>query len=225
MVTRRFKRREVGLRRRHQGIGVGGLPGHELAALLQPHRHLGLGVRALGDGMDLEQGETGLVREDLPDRLEGGVHRAVAGLHGRATDTVDLELELGRRPDLGAALDIEADEPDQLVGVVDLVIDQGHEILVEDLLLLVGQGLEADEGIVERVLAQIVAQLLQLLLEGVAARMLAHDEVGAEQAHVLGPHDLVGLRVLEHAVLVDAALVGERVHADDRLVRLDLEAR
>ena len=41
---------------------------------------------------------------------------------------------------------------------------------------------------------------------------------------ILGPHDLVGLGVLQHAVLVDAALVGEGVHADDRLVRLHLEA-
>ena len=40
----------------------------------------------------------------------------------------------------------------------------------------------------------------------------------------LGRHDLVGQRVLDHAVLVDARLVGERVAADDRLVRLDREA-
>src|SRR5207248_4551044 len=37
--------------------------------------------------------------------------------------------------------------------------------------------------------------------------------------------DLVGPRVLEHAVLVDAGLVRERVAADDRLVRLHRLAR
>ena len=38
-------------------------------------------------------------------------------------------------------------------------------------------------------------------------------------------HDLVGQRVLEEAVLVDAGLVRERVRPDDRLVGLDREAR
>ena len=41
---------------------------------------------------------------------------------------------------------------------------------------------------------------------------------------VLGPHDLVGRALLEHAVLMDAGLVGERVAADDRLVALHLHA-
>ena len=126
--------------------------------------------------------------------------------------------------DVAAALDAEAEEPDPLLGRHDALVDQGHDVLVEDLLLLVGQGLEADEGIVERIVADVVAQLLQLLLEGMPAGMLAHDEVGAEEADILGPHDLVGLGVLEHAVLVDAALMGEGVRTHDRLVGLDLEA-
>ena len=41
-----------------------------------------------------------------------------------------------------------------------------------------------------------------------------------EHADALGLHDLVGLDVLDHAVLVDAALVLEGVAADDRLVVL-----
>ena len=57
-------------------------------------------------------------------------------------------------------------------------------------------------------------------LEGVAPGELAeHQPVGAP-AHVLGAHDLVGLAVLEHAVLVDAGLVREGVGADDGLVGL-----
>jgi hypothetical protein len=72
---------------------------------------------------------------------------------------------------------------------------------------------------------QLHAQLLQALLEGVAAAELAqHDLVGAP-AHVLGAHDLVGVARLEHAVLVDAAGMGEGVGADDGLVGLHHEAR
>ena len=37
-------------------------------------------------------------------------------------------------------------------------------------------------------------------------------------------HDLVGLAHLQHAVLVDARVVAERVRADDRLVRLHGDA-
>ena len=48
--------------------------------------------------------------------------------------------------------------------------------------------------------------------------MLAeHDAVG-RQADVLRLHDLVGLAVLQHAMLVDARFVREGVGADDRLV-------
>ena len=46
-----------------------------------------------------------------------------------------------------------------------------------------------------------------------------HDRVGVE-ADRRRVHDLVGRALLEHAVLVDAGLVGERVAAHDRLVRL-----
>jgi hypothetical protein len=54
--------------------------------------------------------------------------------------------------------------------------------------------------------------------------MLAQHQVRLGQADILGPHDLEGLGVLEHAVLVDAALMREGVLADDGLVELHREA-
>ena len=51
--------------------------------------------------------------------------------------------------------------------------------------------------------------------------MLADDKVALGAAHGLRRHDLVGLAVLEHAVLVDAGLVGKGVGADDGLVVRD----
>ena len=50
--------------------------------------------------------------------------------------------------------------------------------------------------------------------------MLAHDQRRLLHAHALGGHDLIGLGVLQHAVLMDAELVRERIPADDRLVVL-----
>ena len=51
--------------------------------------------------------------------------------------------------------------------------------------------------------------------------MLAEHERRLRHADVLGAHDFVGAAILQHAVLVNAGFVRERVAADDRLVRLD----
>ena len=64
------------------------------------------------------------------------------------------------------------------------------------------------------------AQLLQRLAQRVAAGVLAEHERVGRQADGGGVHDLVGRALLQHAVLVDARLVRERVAPDDRLVRL-----
>src|SRR5207247_10384860 len=61
--------------------------------------------------------------------------------------------------------------------------------------------------------------------EGVPAGVLAPYELVGRPPDVRRPHDLVRELLLQHAVLVDARLVGERVLADDRLVRLDVDAR
>ena len=67
----------------------------------------------------------------------------------------------------------------------------------------------------------LVAEVHQRRLQRVAARVLAeHDRVHVVEADRRGGHDLVGRALLEHAVLVDAGLVLERVAAHDRLVGL-----
>ena len=56
--------------------------------------------------------------------------------------------------------------------------------------------------------------------EGIAAGELAERQPVGIPAHIFGTHDFVGLAVLEHAVLMDAGLVGKGIGADDGLVRL-----
>jgi hypothetical protein len=58
----------------------------------------------------------------------------------------------------------------------DFVLDQRLDVLVVDMLLAVGQRLEAAERILQGVVAQLVAQFFQLVLEGMAAGVLAHDQ-------------------------------------------------
>jgi hypothetical protein len=51
---------------------------------------------------------------------------------------------------------------------------QRDQVVVEDLLLAVGQRLEPHEDVVQLVVGQLVAQILQLRAQRRAARMLAH---------------------------------------------------
>ena len=100
----------------------------------------------------------------------------------------------------------------------------GHdrlEVGVGDLDLAVGQLLEPREGGVEGVALHRQAHLGQRVGEGVAAGVLAEDDLAAGLADAPCVDDLVGRALGQHAVLVDARLVGERVATHDRLVVLD----
>ena len=88
--------------------------------------------------------------------------------------TVERQRRL-LRP-LRAGDDGQRDDLVAVLGVRHVLVDQRLDVLVVDVLLLVGQRLEAVEGVLQRVVAEFVAQLLQLLAEGVAAGMLAHDQ-------------------------------------------------
>ncbi len=104
------------------------------------------------------------------------------------------------------------------------MLDEGRDVGVVDVFLFVCQRDEVVEHFLERVVVEGVAELDDAVAEGVATGVLAEHEVGADVADVLRSHDLVGRRVLEHAVLMDACLVGEGVLADDGFVPLNLHA-
>ena len=104
------------------------------------------------------------------------------------------------------------------------LLDEREQVGVGDLLLRVGERDRLAVDLVERLALELVAELLELALEAAPAGQLADRELAAGEPDRLRRHDLVGQRVLDHAVLVDARLVRERVAADDRLVGLDREA-
>ena len=99
--------------------------------------------------------------------------------------------------------------------------DDRLEVGLGDLDLAVGELLEPDEGLVERVALQVQAHLGERVAEGVAARVLPEHDLRGLLADGGGVDDLVGLAVREDAVLVDAGLVREGVAPDDGLVVLD----
>ena len=94
------------------------------------------------------------------------------------------------------------------------------QVVLEDFLLVVSHQLELPERLQQIVGAHRVPDLPKLHAQRMAARVLAHHQLALRAAHRLRRHDLVGGRVLQDAVLVDARLVREGVPADDRLVRL-----
>ena len=103
--------------------------------------------------------------------------------------------------------------------------DDRLDVLVINVLLLIRQLFEAHEGAVHVFLAQIEAQVLQPLIESMAPRVFAHDQPVPGNAYRFRRHDLIGLLMFEHAVLMNPGFMGEGVVADDRLVDRESECR
>ena len=206
---------------------VGGDAAATVAAAFVIHLDVDFALRVLARRhvADLEVAQLDLHSGDALDALEDRVHRPVADrgvLDLPSAALLQADRGAGRRPGAGGRLD--ADQLPAAGGSALEPVDERLQIAVEDLLLAVGQRLELLEEALDFRLLEPVTQLLEPLPQRVAPAVLAEDEAGAAEADVLGPHDLVGRGVLEHAVLVDAGLVREGVLADDGLVPLHEEA-
>ena len=152
--------------------------------------------------------------------VEGGVHRAHSEPGQAAFGLAVLKHHGGRGGHgRGGALHAEGLQLVAVRNAVHFAHNQGFDVFVVDRLFLVGQGLDGLEHGLELVVAQGgVAQGLQLVAHGVAARMLADDKIGAGAADGLRGHDFVSFAVFEHTVLVDAGFMGEGVAAHNGLV-------
>ena len=177
------ERIDIGIGRRHQRIGIGALPVTVLAVFLQPHltsawasvpsvtawtwNSCSVAVCGKSSRMALKIASTG------PSPVgRGGLALAV-----------DLELELGAsagpwsRRSTCSETNLMRSWPR-----MNLVVDQRDDVLVEDVLLLVGQVLEAAEGVFEGVVAQLDSPVPSACPEGVAARKLAQHQGGFADA-------------------------------------------
>ena len=119
-----------------------------------------------------------------------------------------------------ARRDVEVVERVDVLALADLLAHEGFQVGGGDFLLLVGDLLEAAEGLVQLGPLQMDAELGQMRPQRVAAGVLAQHDVGLGQPDVPGVHDLVGGALLQHPVLVDAGFVSEGILAHDRLVGL-----
>ena len=104
------------------------------------------------------------------------------------------------------------------------LVHERLEILVVDLLLLVRQIKEGIVHLVELLLVKLIAELLQAMLQRGVARTRGEHDLGLTGADLFRVDDLIGVALLQHAVLMDAGGMRERVGTDDSLVHLHVDA-
>ena len=104
-------------------------------------------------------------------------------------------------------------------------MNEALKVLVIDFLLLVGKVQEVLVDLVERVALELVAELLEAMLERRMSAARGKDDLALACSDVCRVDDFVGVALLKDAVLVDARGMCERISADDCLVRLHAHAR
>ena len=103
----------------------------------------------------------------------------------------------------------------------DAILNDGDEIFVVNLLLLVSQLGKEEVSPLQFFLIQLVPQLFVLLAQGMPPTVLAHHQRAADDSHGLGSHDFVGERMFQHAVLMDPCFVSEGILSHHCLVGLN----
>src|SRR5215218_1565794 len=218
-------RPHVGSRRRFDDVLGEPAPGVLLSLELVRDPNLAQGVLTARNGVGAK------VRQAALD-VRGGVYRAEDRIHWSLALGLRLEGSvLGvrdghRRPALTARRrhNPERAEHELALKGPDFVCRDSLQVGGRNGLFVVGDLLETCEGPFENLAFKGVAKLFEGVLEGVAARVLAEEYVGAFEPDVLWRHDLERAPVFQDAVLVDPRLMQERVAAHDRLVRRHLVA-
>ena len=159
------------------------------------------------------------------NRLEDRVDRTVAIGFGRDLAAPFRHHHFRVRPFTRLGLLIEAHKAVVVIHRVGAGRrEERLDVLIKNLALLIREVLEAEERFVDFHFARHRnAELLDTLLEGVAAGELPEHDAVLRPAHIFSPHDFVRLAGLDDAILMDAGCVGESVRADNRLIRLHRE--
>ena len=190
-----------------------------MSVVLHLHVHLAHVVRALRDGLDGEFLQRHRALDDALEGLDGGVHGTVARGGGLKLLAGDIQTDGSHAAHALAGGHLQVVKL-HAVGGAAFGAGQHHDVVVGDFLLLVGQVEEILVNLVQLLVVDVHAVHAQTVLQGgTSAAGCQHDAVVVD-AHVLGVDNLVGLRILQHAVLMDAAAVGKGIASHDGLVGL-----
>src|SRR5467141_3494543 len=178
---------EVCLRAGQHDVGAQPAAAGRAPLVLDDHHYLALRVLARGHAGDVEVAQVRLDAGDPLDALEHRVDGPVSG--GRLVELAAVpgqERHGGGRRRPGAAHRVQARElPAAGRAVLEEADQQRVEVAVVDLLLLVRELLQLLEYPVDLLGLELVAQIAEPRGERMAAAVLAQDQVGALEAHVL----------------------------------------
>ena len=192
-------------------------PGERVAPHLNDHAHLGHGVRSGGDRNHPVVQQPGLEVESLAEGGEHGVHHPASGAFQSQGLAAAVDPHHRLRAGVGAAAYPQRLHPHRFRHFPAFHVDDGPQFPFVDFNLAVRHLLHLGEGRFELVLFQGNFHFGQGVGEPGPPRMFAqHDQ--AFRPHRFGVHNLVGLAVPQHAVLMDARLVGEGVAPHHRFV-------
>ena len=149
---------------------------HKLPGFLQPHGHPRLGIRTPRDRLHGIELQVHLMREGLPQRIEGGIHRAIPSRHPFAPFAIHFQGNGRSWAGIHPRRNGQRHQLQTVILAHHFVIHQRHNILIIDHFLTVREVFEAAEGVVQLIIANLIAHGLQLIAEGGAAGMLAHHQ-------------------------------------------------
>ena len=213
------ERVQVGERAGFDDVRAAAFAGHDPACEIDADTDFTDGVLALGHTADAVIHKAAFGAGNAIHRFEHGVNRAVAcaGIVDRLGLAGLEQADGGGRNHAGG--DAEIIQFPNLRHLGELAFDERADVVVVDGFLFVGERLDAFGDGFDFVVAELVAHCFQFLPDRVVAHVFAPREF-AGATDFFGAHDFVGGPVLDHAVLVNAGLVGERVVADDGFVAL-----
>ncbi len=105
-----------------------------------------------------------------------------------------------------------------------LLLNQGHDVAIVDLFLLIRQNLELVEDLLQLFRSDAEAERAGTVRKSRAATVFPKHQVGFGKANIFGSHDFIRAAFLEHSVLVNARFVRECVASYDGFVALHFEA-
>ena len=176
-------------------------------------------VGAFRDGLDSKLLQRHRLHDDLLQGLDGSIHRTVTRSSRLELLTTDIQTYRGYTLHALACRHLQEVETHG-TGVRGVGTCQHHHIGIAHLLLLVCQYQELLIDLIQFLIVQIHAVHMQTVLQGSpSAAGCQHDAVVVD-THILRVHDLVGMHILQHAVLMDAAGVCKGVTTHNGLIRL-----
>ena len=175
--------------------------------------------------MNLIKLKLSFIRYQGLNRIKACIHRPIARCLNGLVGTLNIQGERRQLRALRTANHGERFNLDPVLARAHFIADQSLDILVIDMFLTVGQILHAIKRFLKRILAQFIAQLAQLIAKRRTPRMFTHNQRRLRNTNGSRRHNLVGLLVFQHPVLVNTAFMRKRIPADNRLVILHGERR